>query len=222
MKTDVYNLKNEKVGEVDLPEKIFGVAWKPALVAQVLVAMAANLRRPWAHAKTRAEVRGGGRKPWRQKGTGRARHGSIRSPLWVGGGKAHGPSKLRDYSQKINKKMRRAALVSALSRKFKDGELRIFENLRIEQPKTKALAGVLKPLLHLGKKNKKYDVLLVAEKGNKNLVRAASNLPKTKTLDPESLNVYDVLNHKNIFMEKAAVGAISKHYAGAKRLAQSE
>ncbi len=99
MKAPVYNLKNEKVGEVDLPESVFGVRWNSILVAQVLRAQMANKRRPWAHAKTRAEVRGGGRKPWRQKGTGRARHGSTRSPLWVGGGKAHGPSKLRDYSQ---------------------------------------------------------------------------------------------------------------------------
>jgi large subunit ribosomal protein L4 len=212
MRADVYNLKNEKIGTVELPERVFGAKWKPVLVHQVLVALMANLRRPWAHAKTRAEVRGGGRKPWRQKGTGRARHGSIRSPLWVGGGKAHGPNKARDYSQKINKKMNKAALFSALSKKFKDGEIKVFENLQIEQPKTKMLAGALKRLLNPGKKSKKLDVLLVAEKGNKNVSRAASNLPKTKTLNPESLNVYDVLNYKNIFMEKSAVGAISRHY----------
>jgi len=213
MKTKVYNLKNEVVGEIELPDRIFGAKWKPVLVHQVLVAMAANLRRPWAHAKTRAEVRGGGRKPWRQKGTGRARHGSIRSPLWVGGGKAHGPNKLRDYSQKINKKMNKAALFSAISKKTKDGEVRIFEDLRIEQPKTKVLAGVLTRLFNLGKKSaKKYDVLLVAGKENKNIARAASNLPKTKMLNPESLNAYDVLNYKNIFIEKSAVEAINKHY----------
>src|SRR6202007_528340 len=105
MKSPVYNIKNETVGEIDLPDSVFGAKWNPILVKQVGLAMMANARRPWAHAKGRSEVRGGGRKPWRQKGTGRARHGSIRSPLWSGGGKAHGPVKTRDFSQKINKKM---------------------------------------------------------------------------------------------------------------------
>jgi len=118
MNADVYNLNNEKVGTVELPENVFGAKWSPVLVKQVVDAQRANARDPWAHAKGRGEVRGGGRKPWRQKGTGRARHGSIRSPLWIGGGKAHGPRKERDYSQKVNKKMRRLALFSALSRKM--------------------------------------------------------------------------------------------------------
>ena len=124
MNADVYNLKNEKVGTVELPESVFGVRWSPVLVKQVAEAQSANARDPWAHTKTRGEVRGGGRKPWRQKGTGRARHGSIRSPLWVGGGKAHGPRNERDYSQKVNKKMKRTALFSVLSRKAKDGEMK--------------------------------------------------------------------------------------------------
>src|SRR3989338_10813210 len=118
MKTDLYNMQNEKIGTVELPEAVFGVAWKPALVKQVVNAILANKRRPWAHAKTRAEVRGGGRKPWRQKGTGRARHGSTRSPIWSGGGKAHGPLSERDFSQKVNVKMRRVALFSVLSHKL--------------------------------------------------------------------------------------------------------
>ncbi len=212
MKTEVYNLKNKVVGEIDLPENVFAVPWKSALVAQVLRAQLANARRPWAHAKTRAEVRGGGRKPWRQKGTGRARHGSIRSPLWIGGGKAHGPSKLRDYSQKINKKMGRLALFSALSQKLRDKELKIFDNLAIEAPKTKMLAKELRPILGLKKNQKKYDVLLVAERDNAVIKRASANLPKAKAVNPESLNLYDMLNYKNIFMEKNAVSAVSKHY----------
>src|SRR6185436_10884964 len=110
MNAAVFNIKNEKVSTVVLPDDLFGAPWRPALVQQVLLAQRANARRPWAHAKDRSEVRGGGKKPWRQKGTGRARHGSIRSPLWIGGGKAHGPRKDRDYSQKINKKMKRGAL----------------------------------------------------------------------------------------------------------------
>lgn len=211
MKVNIYNLKNEVTGEIELPDKIFAVPWKSALVAQVLRAQLANQRRPWAHAKTRAEVRGGGRKPWRQKGTGRARHGSIRSPLWVGGGKAHGPSKLRDYSQKINKKMGRLAIFSALSRKLHDRELRVFENLTVEAPRTKVLAGVLRPALGLKKNQKKYDVLLVAGKENAAIKRASSNLPKAKAVSPESLNLYDILNYKNIFIEKNAVNSIGRH-----------
>ncbi len=212
MKTAVYNLKNEVVGEVELPDKIFGIKWNPQLVHQALIAQLANARRPWAHAKTRAEVRGGGRKPWRQKGTGRARHGSTRSPIWVGGGKAHGPSKLRDYSQKINKKMKRLAIFSALSKKFRDKEIKVFESLNIEKPKTKILAGILVPILNPKRKGKKFDLLLVAGKENGNLVRASRNLTKTKTIPPESLNTYDILNYRDIFMEKNAIETINKHY----------
>ncbi len=212
MKTNIYNLKNEKVGTMELPDSVFAAKWNPVLVKQALEAQLANKRRPWAHAKTRAEVRGGGRKPWRQKGTGRARHGSIRSPLWVGGGKAHGPSKLRDFSQKINKKMNRLAMFSALSKKLKDGEIKIFENLRIDEPKTKQLAATLTPLLNLKKDQKNFDTLLVADKENKNIMRASSNLPKAKAIRPESLNIYDILNYKNIFIERETVGTIAKHY----------
>jgi large subunit ribosomal protein L4 len=212
MKTAVYNLKNEKVGEIDLPERIFGAEWKPALVQQVLVAQLANRRKPWAHVKTRAEVRGGGRKPWRQKGTGRARHGSIRSPLWVGGGKAHGPNKLRDYSQKINKKMNRLAMFSILSRKLKENCLKVFDKLDVDEPKTKILAKALRLILEPKKNQKKLDVLLVAARDNKNIFRASANIPKTKAAAPESLNVYDLMNYKNIFIDKNAVKTIDRHY----------
>lgn len=212
MHADVYNLKNEVVGEVELSDKIFGVKWNPRLVHQALVAQLANARRPWAHAKTRAEVRGGGRKPWRQKGTGRARHGSTRSPLWVGGGKAHGPSNLRDYSQKINKKMKRLAIMSAISKKMRDKEVKIFENFNIEKPKTKILSEILRPIFNQQKNVKKFDLLLVAEKENKNLVRASRNLIKTKATLPESLNVYDILNYKNIFIDRSSAEIMGKHY----------
>ncbi len=212
MITDVYNLNNKKVGTVELPEDVFGVKWNPVLVKQVVDAQRANARDPWAHAKGRGEVRGGGRKPWRQKGTGRARHGSIRSPLWVGGGKAHGPRKERDYSQKVNKKMKRTALFSALSRKMKDGEMKIFESFALEAPKTKVLASALAMVLNMRKKAKRYDVLLVDRAVNKNLFRAAANLEKAKATDAASLNVIDVLDHKNLFLEKGAVATIEKHY----------
>lgn len=212
MHADVYNLKNEKVGTVELPEDVFGVKWSPVLVKQVAEAQQANARDPWAHAKGRGEVRGGGKKPWRQKGTGRARHGSIRSPLWVGGGKAHGPRKERDYSQKVNKKMKRTALFSALSRKLKDGEVKVFESFALEAPKTKILASTLNTLLNMKKNAKRYDVLLVDSATNKSLFRASSNLQKAKAIDAASLNVIDVLGHKNLFLGKGAVATIAKHY----------
>lgn len=211
MKSPVYNWENKVVGETEVPESVFGARWKPILVEQVLSAQLANRRRPWAHAKDRSEVRGGGRKPWRQKGTGRARHGSIRSPLWIGGGKAHGPHKERDYTEKVNKKMRRTALISALSKKFRDGQIKIFETLALEAPKTKALFGKMKTVL-AAKGVKKLDVLFIPETGNKNIFRAAANIQKTKALDPGALNVYDVLNYKHIFVDAKAIPQIQKQY----------
>jgi len=212
MKADVYNLKNEVVGSIELPSEVFNTKWNPTLVKQVLDAQMANVRKPWAHVMDRSEVSGGGKKPWRQKGTGRARHGSTRSPIWVGGGKAHGPRNDKDYSQKVNKKMKRVALFAALSLKAKDGEVKVFETLVIEQPKTKTLASALKGMITLAKGGKRYDVLLVSDAANKNLFRAASNLEKTKVLAADSLNIYDVLNHKNLFIDKDMVATIEKHY----------
>lgn len=212
MKADVYNLKNEVVGTVELPATVFGTKYNAILIKQVLEAQLANARAPWAHTLDRSEVRGGGKKPWRQKGTGRARHGSTRSPIWVGGGKAHGPRNDRDYSQKVNKKMKRTALFSVLSKKAKDGELKVFESLMIEAPKTKAIASSLKALLAPRKGDKRFDVLLISDNSNQNLFRATSNLKKTKTIDVTSLNVHDIINHKNLFIDKSVVATIEKHY----------
>ncbi len=212
MKADVYNLNNEVVGSMELPAEVFGAKWNATLVKQALDAQVANRRAPWAHVRDRSEVSGGGKKPWRQKGTGRARHGSTRSPIWVGGGKAHGPRNDKDYSQKLNKKMKRVALFTALSRKAKDGEIKIFETLAIDAPKTKVLTTTLKGAISLAKGGKRYDVLLVSDVTNKNLFRAASNLVKTKALAADSLNIFDILNHKNLFIDKEAIVAIGKHY----------
>jgi large subunit ribosomal protein L4 len=212
MKTDVYNLNNEVVGSVELPDSVFGARWNEVLVKQVLETQMANRRQPWAHTKTRGEVRGGGKKPWRQKGTGRARHGSRRSPLWVGGGVTHGPRNDRDYSQKINKKMKSAALFAAISRKAKEGEIKIFDTLAPQTPKTKMMASALNHILNMKKGGKRYDVLMVVMADNKSVFRATSNLQKAKVLEAGSLNVYDILNHKNLFIDKESVGMIAKHY----------
>ena len=212
MKADVYNLKNEVVGTVELPSAVFGTKWSPVLVQQVLEAQIANARQPWAHVRDRSEVSGGGKKPWRQKGTGRARHGSTRSPIWVGGGKAHGPRNDNDYSQKVNKKMKRVALFSVLSKKAKDGEVKVFDTLILDAPKTKNVAAALKMVLSPKKGDKRFDVLLVSENSNKNLFRATSNLQKTKVIEADSLNIYDIMNHKNLFIDKSVVDTIEKHY----------
>lgn len=212
MQVDLFNLKNEKVGILEIPEKVFAEKWRPALVKQALETQLANRRKPIAHAKTRAEVRGGGRKPWRQKGTGRARHGSIRSPIWVGGGKAHGPTKEKKYSKKINKKMKRLALFSILSKKLKDSEIKFFESFKLNQPKTKIIFSYLKNILNLDKNRKKVDVLFIACPENKEIFKAARNLIKAKVLSPTSLNIYDILNYKNIFIEKDAVELIENSY----------
>ena len=212
MKVPTYNMKNEVVGEMELPAKIFGASWKPELVKQVLLAIQANRRRPWAHAKDRSEVRGGGRKPWRQKGTGRARHGSTRSPLWIGGGKAHGPRNERDYTQKVNKKMRQSALASVLSRKFKDDEVRIFDAFATAEPKTKALFATMSALLSLPKRVKRIDAIIVPGKEDKNTFRAARNLTKAKAVRAESLSVEDLMSYKHLFIDKSAIEAMTRHY----------
>lgn len=212
MQVDLYNMENRVVGKAELPERVFGAKWNPDLVHQVLVAQMANRRRPWAHAKDRSEVRGGGKKPWRQKGTGRARHGSIRSPIWIGGGKAHGPTKERDYSQKTNKKMRRLAIFSVLSNKLKSNNVKVFESLSTKEAKTKTLALALRPLLDMKKGAKKYDLLLIPGSKDVKLDRAARNLIKVKILEPDSLNTYDLLDHKRIFIDQKAIPVISDHY----------
>ncbi|PIR87058.1 MAG: 50S ribosomal protein L4 [Candidatus Harrisonbacteria bacterium CG10_big_fil_rev_8_21_14_0_10_49_15] len=205
MKTDVLNLKGEKVGDVELNEAIFGRAWNGDLVHQAVVTAAANRRKPWAHAKTRDEVSGGGKKPWKQKGTGRARHGSTRSPIWVGGGAAHGPRNDRDYSKKLNKKMARAALYCALSKKLADGEMRFVDSLTIESTKTKDLVGALKNFF---KANQPPSTLLVSADGNNSLVRISNNVPKVDTIHGSSIGISDLLSHQNVLIEKEAIEQI--------------
>lgn len=207
MIADIFNQQNKKVDTIDLPDRIFNAKWNPDLVHQVLQAQIANSRQNLAHAKTRAEVRGGGRKPWRQKGTGRARHGSTRSPIWIGGGATHGPLKERNFKKKINKKMKQAAVFSALSKKVKDGELKIVDSLKLTDFKTKELFKILKSIL-----GSRPNVMLIPSSASKNIGRAISNIEKADAVSPLSLNVYDLLKRKNIIAEKEAINEIEKHY----------
>lgn len=207
MQTAVYNLKGEIVGQTELADRIFSYKWNSDLVHQALIAQAANRRKPWAHAKGRGEVSGGGKKPWRQKHTGRSRQGSIRSPIWKGGGVSHGPSKERDFSKKINKKMLRRALYSVLSKRLKLGELRIVDSLEMPSFKTKELLKIFK-VFFKNPSLKVLNTLLVSDLNNKNLNLASRNIPKSKSAPASSLNVEDVLKYKNILIEKKAVPLI--------------
>lgn len=206
MKTDIFDIKNNKVGEIDLPERIFGVKWNADLVHQAFVAQLANRREPLAHAKGRGEVRGGGKKPWKQKGTGRSRHGSIRSPIWKGGGVTFGPTKEKNFSKKINTKMKRLAIFAVLSRKAKDGDIKVVENFNSIENKTKNWNIFLKGLVDLRSK-----ALLIPSAEN-NINKAVSNIKNAGAISPKSLNVFDLLKAKNIIMEQGAVKEIENHY----------
>jgi len=207
MKFDIVNIKNEKAGTIELNDKVFGAKWNPNLIQQALVAQAANKRDPWAHAKGRGEVSGGGKKPWKQKGTGRARHGSTRSPIWVGGGVAHGPIKTRDFSQKINKKMKQTALFSVISKKFKDNEIIVVDKFDNLNSKTKEWTAILRNFTDLRSKT-----VLVFKSENKVFSKAISNISRVDTISPLSLNVYDLMKAKKIIIESKAVEEIEKHY----------
>lgn len=207
MKIAVYNQEGKEVGKSLLPKEIFDLKLNPDLVHQVMVSQMANRRRVIAHTKGRAEVRGGGRKPWRQKGTGRARHGSIRSPIWRGGGVTFGPTKERVFKEKINKKMRRKALFMVLSAKAKNNSLILLDKLKIEKPKTKVMAEIFKKLPCKGKSS-----LMALPIIDKNIILAARNIPKITTIQARDLNVLDLLNFKYLVMPKEAIKTIKETF----------
>jgi large subunit ribosomal protein L4 len=210
MKADLYNLKAEKIGLIDLPDRIFGRLWNIDLIHQALRTQTINSMAGTGSAKGRGEVSGGGKKPWRQKGTGRARHGSIRSPIWKGGGVTHGPTKEKVFKLKLNKKMRQGAIFSILSYRLNNGDLRIVDSLEIGQPKTKMLKDIL--LKFSGSKT----TLLIAESEKNNIQIASKNISGVKSIKPYSLNVYDLLKYKNILLDKNVVVEIDKYYHAVK------
>ncbi len=205
LETSVYNQKGKAVGEISLPESIFGLAWNGDLVHQVVTAMQANSRTPVAHTKTRGEVSGTGKKPWRQKGTGRARHGSKRSPIWVGGGVAHGPRNEKIYAQKINKKMRAKALFTVLSEKYKNGQILFVEELVLKNIKTKDAVSVVESLSKIpgfekmvgGKKTNTY--ITVPAKTDE-LKKSFANIKTVEIDEVKNINPVDVLSYKYIIM----------------------
>mgnify|MGYP001569393525 CR=1 FL=1 len=204
MNVKVYNQEGQEVGTAELPAKIFEMSLNEDLVYQVMVSQMANRRRVIAHTKGRGEVSGGGKKPWAQKHTGRARHGSIRSPIWKGGGVVGGPTKEKVYEQKIPKKMRRKALCMVLSEKAKGKFLVVLENLKLENPKTKMLAATLKKLPCREQKS-----LLILPEMNQNVIMAARNIPRVKTMQAKDMNVLDLLQSKYLVMPKKSVELIT-------------
>ncbi len=213
MLVNTYNQKGEKTGQTRLPKEIFGKDFKPDLIHQVVVSMQANQRRKIAHTQDRSEARGGGKKPWRQKGTGRARHGSIRSPIWKGGGVTFGPNKERNYKKIVPKKMRRAALFSALSAKVKDNELLIVDDLKIEEPKTKIIVAILDNLCKkVYKEGASQGLLIISDKKDEKLLRAMRNISKTKLIEARNLNVLDTLRFKRMILLKDSIKVIKETF----------
>lgn len=207
MKVDVMNMQGEKVDSAELPAAVFEAPIKHDLMHQALVRQMANARAGTHKTKSRGEVRGGGRKPWRQKGTGRARHGSRRSPIWVGGGKVHTP-RPRDYSVKMPRKMRRAALRSALSAKAANKSIVLLDALAVEAPKTKLMAETLQKLVG------DSSALVLMAKDDVNVEKSVRNLPSAKTLLAEYLNVRDLLGYESVIMPLDVLDVIQS-YLGA-------
>ncbi|MGD2156410.1 MAG: 50S ribosomal protein L4 [Anaerolineales bacterium] len=207
MEVDVLNTRGEKVSTVDLPVEIFQAPIRVDLMHQAYVRQIANARLGTHSTKRRNEVRGGGRKPWRQKGTGRARHGSIRSPIWVGGGKAHTP-KPRKYVKQMPRKMRRSALRSALSAKFASDDVIVLDDISIKEPKTKLLVEVLTPLagessvlIVLPEKNEAYDIVMLSSR----------NLQNVKLLLANYLNIRDLLGYDKVMLPLSAIDVIKDY-----------
>ncbi len=215
MNVKVYNQFGKEVGEMELP-KVFDLPWNADLVHQVVTSQAANLRRPIAHAKNRGEVRGGGKKPWRQKGTGRARHGSIRSPIWVGGGVTHGPTKERNFKRKVAKKMAARALATVLAAKIRDKQLLVLDDLSFTQPKTKEAAKVFSNLAKIkafsditAKRNRS---LLLLDMSDRGVRRAMNNLPFVGMERAENVTALGAMNRKYIILPRSAVAALEKRF----------
>lgn len=203
----IYNQDGKTVGELALNEALFGLKPNKALVHEVMVAQRNNARHAIADTKTKGEVRGGGKKPWKQKGTGRARQGSIRSPQWVGGGIVFGPTSERNFSQKVNKKAKRTALLMALSDKVADKKMIAIESIKTELPKTKMFADMVKKL------PLERTTLVVIPASNPSLMRMVRNIPHVKLVTANSVNLNDVLTYRSVAFLKDAFPAFEKIYA---------
>lgn len=212
MEAPIYNSQGKQAGSVTLSESVFGVKWNQSLMHQVVTSMQDNARTPVAHVKDRGAVRGGGKKPWRQKGTGRARHGSIRSPIWKGGGVTHGPSNEKDYSRTIPKKMRAKALYMALSKKMRDGEVIFVENFGLTEPKTSIAKKTLLALSGISgfeklSTKRKNAALIAFPEMNDAQKKSFSNLGNVRAMKVSDLNPVAVLGNSFIVIESPEASA---------------
>ncbi len=208
MKYPVYNQKGKETGEAELPEDIFNVKVNADLVHQVTVSQMSNQRTATAHTKDRGEVRGGGKKPWRQKGLGRARHGSIRSPIWVGGGVTFGPTNERNFKKNIPVKMRRRALFMVLSAKAKEKFLVLLDELKIGEPKTRLVAEILKSL-----PSAEGTAVLALPEIDRKLIQASRNIKGFRTIQAKDLNCLELLSFKYLVMPKASIEVIKNTFS---------
>lgn len=206
IKVDLYNLEGKVTGDISLPKEVFGLESNNDLVHQVYVAQSANRRSGSAHTKTRGEKRGGGKKPWKQKGTGNARTGSIRNPIWKGGGTIFGPNKSMNFTKSVNTKMRRKALLIALSDKVRSDKIRIVESLNLQERKTKIVADMIKGM-DLNK-----SILVNFAKEEKDMYKAARNIEKVNTMEVEQLNVFDLMNSGYLIISKDSIEQIKGKY----------
>ncbi|SCG84102.1 50S ribosomal protein L4 [Proteiniborus sp. DW1] len=205
-KVALYNVSGQQIGDIELSDAVFGVEVNQHVLYEAVKNQLANKRQGTQSAKTRAEVRGGGRKPWRQKGTGRARQGSIRAPQWIGGGVVFAP-KPRDYSYAIPKKVKRLAMKSALSSKVENKEIIVLDELNLTQPKTKDMVNILKNI------NSSKKALIVMAEKNENVIKSARNIPGVQTSLTNTLNVYDILKYDSFIITKDAVKKVEEVYA---------
>lgn len=212
MNIPTYNREGKNIGTTEVSDRIFAARWNGALVKQVYDGEQANRRKPWAHVKDRSEVRGGGKKPWKQKGLGRARHGSIRSPLWVGGGITHGPRSGRDYSVKINKKMKNASLKAVLARKLKESMIVLVDQFSLKNHKTKEAVSIF---YHLEKNANmrglaKRTTALLMVPHHEGTIRAIRNIPHITYTEPRNINTSALLHNAYVVCDVSAVQELEK------------
>ena len=212
MKIKVYNQTAEFVHDLELSEKIFGVKSNAELLHQAVVTQMGNERQVLADTKDRSEVRGGGKKPWKQKGTGRARVGSSRSPIWIGGGVTFGPTSDRNFSKKINKKMKQKAIFMALSDKLVNGTLVILDDLKMEEFKTKKFNEVLTAIESKILNNERRNILIINDSKDDKIKYSARNLKGTEIINLENINIVELLKFKNLLLTEAAVKTLEERY----------
>lgn len=224
IKIKIYNQQAQEVGEQEVSEKVFALKANQDLIHQAMVAQMSNERQVLAHAKNRSEVRGGGRKPWRQKGTGRARAGSNRSPVWIGGGVIFGPTKDRNFKKKINRKMKQKALCMAISDRMSGGSLAVIDRFEVSEYKTKSFDKIINGFekkvfgqaeLKGAKKNKadkNRSILLLNDQRDGKIVNSARNLSGVTTLNFENINILDILKHKQLILTLNAVQKLNEQY----------